>query len=185
MKQRIQLFTLLIMIAAATGEASAQKYVAKQGQISFFSDAAMEDIEALNKKVVSIFNASTGDIAFSLNVKDFHFDQSLMEEHFNEKYMESEKYPKSTFQGKITGFSLSEKQQQQVRAVGKLTIHGVTHDVDLPGTLTIADDKISMQAKFPVKLVDYKVEIPKLLWQKIAEEVAVTISIDYQTQANP
>ena len=74
----------------------------EQTFVSFFSDAAIEDITAENKKAAGVFNSATGDIAFSIPIKEYQFAKSLMKEHFNEKYMETEKYPKSTFQGKVT-----------------------------------------------------------------------------------
>ncbi len=34
-------------------------------------------------------------------LKEFSFEKKLMQEHFNENHMESDKYPKSTFSGRI------------------------------------------------------------------------------------
>lgn len=177
-----RIFIVLMILCVALG-AHAQKYNSTSGSISFYSHATLEDLAADNKKVVSIMNVSTGDVAFSVPVKDFKFEKSLMEEHFNEKYMESDKYPKSTFQGKITGYTAGTAGAQPVKATGKLTIHGVTRDVEIPGTLELAGGKLALRAKFKVKLADYKVEIPKLLWQNIAEEVEVTVALDYQEAA--
>jgi len=104
-----------------------------------------------------------------------------MEEHFNEKYMNSDQYPKSTFQGKINGLNPSLlSAAQDVRAEGKLTIHGVTKDVLIPGTLQNIDGKWFLKSKFKIKLEDYKVDIPKLLWEKIAEEVEVAVDFAYK-----
>ena len=150
--------------------------------VSFFSDGAIEDISAHTSKSVSIFNVATGDVAFSIPIQDFEFEKSLMKEHFNEKYMETEKFPKSTFQGKLTGFQTTGAGEQQARATGKLTIHGVTKEVDLPGTIEFVSGKIVMKSKFVVKLVDYKIAIPQLLWQNIAEEIEVKIDFTYKAQ---
>src|SRR5689334_4241571 len=76
-----------------------QKFTAEKGELSFFSDGAIEDIEAKNAMVGSLFNTTTGELVFIAKIKDFMFPKSLMREHFNEKYMETEKYPKSTFTG--------------------------------------------------------------------------------------
>lgn len=105
-----------------------------------------------------------------------------MQEHFNEKYMESEKYPKSTFQGNITGFDPTREAVQQVQSSGKLSIHGVTRDVVIPGTIQKQGESFLLKTKFIVKLVDYKITIPQLLWQNIAEEVEVTIEFTYKPQ---
>lgn len=158
----------------------AQKFTVEKGQISFFSDAAVEDIEAVNSSIASLYYPSSGDMAFVLKIKDFVFDKALMQEHFNEKYMESEKFPKSTFQGKVSGFNIEENGEQIVRAAGKLMIHGVTKDIDVEGTLKKEDGKLQLKSAFIVKLEDYKVQIPTLLWQNIAEQVEVRIDILYK-----
>ncbi len=98
------------------------------------------------------------------------------------KYMETEKYPRATFQGKLTGFDAAATQAQKVTAKGKLTIHGVTKDVEIPGTIEKQGEKYVAKSEFLVKLADYKVEIPQLLWQKIAEQVKVTVNFTYVHQ---
>ena len=158
----------------------AQKYSAEKAFVSFFSDAVIEDITAENTKVSTIFNSTTGDIVYSVPIKDFKFAKSLMEEHFNEKYMESEKFPKATFQGKVVGFDMSKGGSQEVRAQGKLTVHGVTHDIDVPGTFEVTGKKIVMKSKFMVKVADYEITIPQLMFQNIAEQVEVTIDFMYK-----
>lgn len=168
------------MALALCGQA--QKYVVEKSMISFYSHAAIEDISAKNEKIASIFNAATGEIVFSIPVSEFQFAKSLMQEHFNEKYMESDKYPKASFQGVIAGYDASAKGAQQLKAKGKLTVHGVTKDVEIPGTLEKQGDKLSLKAKFIIKLEDYNITRPQLLWKNIAEQVEVTTDISYKPQ---
>jgi polyisoprenoid-binding protein YceI len=164
--------------------AFAQKYISETSTITFFSDASLEDIAATNKKAVSLLDLTTTNIAFAIPMKEFQFAKSLMQEHFNEKYVESEKFPKATFEGKFTGFDIAKKGLQQVIAIGKMTIHGKTKPVEIPGTLEVVQDKLQLKTKFMVKLEDYEVSIPKLLWQKIAEEVEVSMEVLYKVKPN-
>jgi len=175
MKQFLRILFFLLPVAAA-----GQKFNVEKSMITFFSDAAIEDISAKNEKTNSIFNSETGEIAFSIPIKEFKFEKSLMQEHFNEKYMDSEKYPKSTFQGKLTGFDAKKTGSQDCRAQGKLFIHGITKDIDVPGTLEMTGGKVLMKSKFIVKLQDYEIAIPKLLWQNIAEQVEVSIDFIFK-----
>ncbi len=174
---RIFLHLFLILIATAV---SGQKFVSEQSAVSFYSHAAIEDITAKNKNATSIFNSATGEIVFSIPVTDFVFDKSLMQEHFNEKYLETEKYPKSTFKGKIVGFSESATGEQQVKAQGKLTLHGVTKDIDVSGTAIMKSKKIVLQSKFIIVLEEYNIERPKFAWKNIAEQVEVTVEFTYK-----
>jgi hypothetical protein len=166
------------MISA--GVSYAQKFTAEKGQITFFSDAAIEDIEAVNSIVGSLFNGTTGELVYIMKIRDFVFHKALMREHFNEKYMESEKFPKATFQGKIIGYKPNTTGEQKVKAIGKLAIHGVTRDIEVPGSVELVNGKLQMKSKFMVKLQDYNIKIPTLVWQNIAEEVQVTIDFIYK-----
>ena len=103
-----------------------------------------------------------------------------MQEHFNENYLESEKYPKSTFRGNINGFDATKKGWQDVKASGKLTIHGVENDISCEGKMAIEDDIIKIETKFQVKVADYKIKIPQIVFYNIAEIVDVTIKFDYE-----
>jgi hypothetical protein len=175
--KRVFLVTVGIIVAFL---AHSQKFTADKTYIKFFSDAAIEDITAENTKSSSIFNEITGDVVFSIPNKEFEFEKSLMKEHFNEKYLETEQFPKSTFQGKISGYQSSITGEQKATAIGKMTIHGVTQDVQIPGTMLMANGVLTMKAKFMVKLADYKIKIPQLLWKNIAEEVEVTVEFNYK-----
>ncbi|HTE32672.1 MAG TPA: YceI family protein [Chryseolinea sp.] len=179
MTQRIPVIILLVSVASTV---CGQKYVSDKTFISFYSHAAIEDIKAENKKTTALFDAGSGDIAFSVPIKEFQFAKSLMKEHFNEKYMDTEKFPKSTFQGVVEGFDPASKTEQSVIAKGKLSIHGVTKDVEIPGKLTSDGSTLVMKASFITQLKDYNIEIPTLMWQNIAEQVEVTVDFSFKPQ---
>jgi hypothetical protein len=58
-------------------------------------------------------------------------------------------------------------------------IHGVVREVEIPATLEWTTTNVLAKAVFKVKLEDYKIKIPKLLWKNIAEEVEVTVEYNY------
>lgn len=169
-------FALLLLPAVST---FSQRYMAEGGMISFYSDAPVENITATNQNVTSIFTASTGAIAFSVPVRDFEFEKKLMKEHFNDKYMESDRFPRSTFSGAIIGYSMNASGPQRVRAKGKLTIHGIVHEIDVPGSFEVKDGGIVMKTRFNVLLADYGIRIPQLLWENISEEIQITVDLTY------
>lgn len=173
-------FILLAAYGLLATTAYGQKYTAEKSFVKFFSQAAIEDITATNEKATALFDAGTGAVAFVVPINQFMFAKSLMQEHFNEKYLESERYPKSTFQGRIVGFNPELMTAQSVNAEGKLTIHGITREVTIPGQITRSDKSLSMSSKFMVELKDYKIDIPRLMWQNIAERVEVTLEFSFR-----
>jgi polyisoprenoid-binding protein YceI len=172
---------LSILLCFFAASALGQKLVSKKSKVTFFSDAVLEDITATTSKANGIIDLGKQEFAFSVPIKEFEFEKSLMKEHFNEKYMESEKFPKGTFLGKIEGFDPASP-KQDVKANGKLTIHGVTKEVSLPATMEKSDKGYNVTAKFIVKLEDYSIAIPQLLFQNIAEQVEVTADFNFLPQ---
>lgn len=145
--------------------------------VTFFSKSPLEDIEATNKKAAVILDATTGDLQSVITIKMFKFKNALMEEHFNENYMESTKFPNAMFKGKVNEkIDLTTDAPQKVTATGKLTIHGVTKDVTLEGTITKKGDAIALETKFKVKVADYDIKVPSLYVKNIAEVVDVTLT---------
>lgn len=157
-------------------------YMTRSGQISFFSKTPMENIEAVNNEVTSMLNPSTGELVFAVLIKSFRFERALMEEHFNENYMESDKLPKATFQGKITNLvavDFKKEGSYSVSVTGDLTIHGVKQEVTAMGNVVVAKDKISVTSSFTVKPPDYKISIPSLVAEKIADTIEVKVNCQY------
>jgi len=176
-----------LIICCTYISSKAQVFFTKNGMISFYSAAPIENIKADNNQVISIINTTTGELQFSLLINAFHFKKSLMEEHFNENYMESKKYPKASFKGKITDLSkvnFKVDGTYPVTVSGDLTIHGVTNKVTSTGTIAVKGGVISASSKFPVKLSDYKIEIPKIVKDNIAKVVDVTVSCLYDKKNN-
>ncbi|OFY47900.1 MAG: polyisoprenoid-binding protein [Bacteroidetes bacterium RBG_13_46_8] len=160
----------------------AQKFIAKNGHIWFYSHTPVEEIEAHNRQAVSILDAATGDLQFSLLVKSFDFKIALMQEHFNENYMESDKFPKSSFKGKIVNLNkidFKKDGEYTAEVSGDLTIHGVTKPVSTTGTMEVKGQVITARAKFVVTPKDYNIEIPSLVEKNIAKSIDVNVDVAY------
>jgi polyisoprenoid-binding protein YceI len=168
---------IIILLLPASG-LLAQKFISGKNHISFYSKAPMEDIEAHTYSAKSIFDAGTGEIVFTVPINTFQFKKSLMQEHFNEKYLESDKYPRAKFKGKVTGFQETSG-KQVVTAVGTLEIHGVTREVSVKGEIDYSSQQVTIISKFPVRVADYKIRIPKIVAFNIAEVVDVNIEFIY------
>jgi len=151
-----------------------QIYMGKQATVHFLSKAEIEDIEAKNTLAKIALNPANGKVQVKVQIKAFKFESSFMESHFNENYMESDKYPFSSFDGKINEtVDYTKDGETKVTCTGKLEMHGVTKEITIPGTLKVNGKELTLKADFKVKLVDYKIKVPSLYAKKIAEEIAV------------
>ena len=176
---------------------SAQKYYTNTGITEFDgSKAAFEPIKAKNNSSISAINVSNGNIAALIKIKDFEFRLGLMQEHFNENYLESYKYPKSTFEGNIelsTGsiydgntqifnYALVDENFMDIIIKGQLTIKGVTKDIIATGKIKKIENDLNLISSFSVKLSDFNIKIPKVVFMKIDEVVKINLNYNYELQ---
>lgn len=159
---------------------SQQVYITHNGVASFVSNASLEVIKAESKEVEGAIDLSNRNFVFTIDNKSFKgFNSPLQQEHFYENYMETHLYPVSTFNGKIIEeIDLKSSQEQMVRAKGILDIHGVSQERIIKGTVKVINDKIQVKAEFSVLLEDHQIKIPKVVNQKIAESITVSVSTE-------
>tara|TARA_B100000886_G_scaffold310707_1_gene245608 strand:- start:1024 stop:1563 length:540 start_codon:yes stop_codon:yes gene_type:complete len=163
----------------------AQQFYTNKGKISFFSEAPLEDISAVNENVSAIIDSQTGGFAFRVKIVDFTFPNSLMQEHFNESYLESEKYPLSTFTGVIDNFSdLDLSNEQKLMVNGSLSMHGISKYAQMKVSAQMINDELHISSAFNVTLEDYDIDIPKIMMYKIAEIITVTVEIKLNKRYN-
>ncbi len=181
-------FFFLLMLSFTVVSASAQDiYGTKKGQVTFYSEAPLENIEARNNEAAGFIDTKTGEIAFSVLIKSFKFEKALMEEHFNTSYMESDKYPKSTFMGKIKNPEVVKWNTDgtyRVTAEGTLNIHNVSKPLTTEATIVIKDGNVSSNAKFNVRVADFNIKVPSAVSRNIAETVEVTVDCRYDPVQN-
>jgi len=154
------------------------KFYTKNGNISFYSKAPLETIEASHKSVTCVLDSKTGNFQFAVLMKGFEFEKALMQEHFNENYVESHKFPKAEFKGQVLNpgdVPFAKDGSYPVKVKGMLSIHGETRDVETDGILTVKGGKLQAGAVFNIALEDYRIEIPKIVKDNISKTVKITV----------
>lgn len=95
--------------------------------------------------------------------------------------METDKYPTATFSGKlIEHVDLTLPGTYVVRAKGQLTIHGRTKERIIKTEIISTGEELKAKASFMVPLVDHQIEVPRIVNQKIAQEIDVSIQATFQ-----
>ena len=102
-----------------------------------------------------------------------------MQNHFNDQYLESDKYPEARFEGKFTGAPIELNGSTEALFEGLLTIHGETNKVSGKAMLQKEGNIIHGKSTIQVRLEDYKIKIPRMVIKNIAEEVEITIQIEF------
>ena len=177
MKKNIILLVILLIV----GVSQSQKMITRTGEIKFDATVpgALDEVIGNNKTVSSIYDKATAKLVVQGMVKSFKFKSPLMEEHFNENYMESDKFPKTSFDGKIIGY---DGKTGSYDVEGDLTIHGVTNKVKTKMTLSNDGTKLVMAGSFIIKLIDFKIDVPALAKKTLAETAKISLKLPFENK---
>jgi len=105
---------------------------------------------------------------------------SLRDRHAREKYLEVEKYPEASFEMAPitlpTEFLDETQKETSLPIKGKLTLHGVTREVEAKTQVKREGTEVEVQSTFEIKLPEYQVAIPSFAGIKVAEDVTLTVN---------
>ena len=169
---------ILFFICFLSLSHSQEKYWTRSGTLTFeASMPAFEEVKATNENVTAILNSADGSFASLALVKGFRFKNALMEEHFNESYIESSRFPKAIFRGNIANFD-GQNLNKSYTLRGTLELHGKTNTVAVEINIFKDGNNLNCSGVFTVSAADYEIEIPKIVRNKVSDEVH--IKFDFQ-----
>jgi len=179
-KRLVKVYNMLIisiLISLNGFSQSDGRFFIYNSTVRFISNASLERIEAVSNDLRGIIDINSNSFAFSISNTSFKgFNNQLQEEHFNENYMESGKYPKCTFSGKlIDNIDFKKDGRYMVRAKGILNIKGIGQERIINSTISVKGNEVFISCEFMVLLVDHEIRIPRIVQQKIAPEIEISI----------
>lgn len=173
-----RLVLLAFMMVFATGVYAQKIYEVKNGSIRFFSDAPQELIRASSDQLKGVFDTRKKTFAFRIDIGSFMgFNSPLQREHFNENYMETTKFPTAVYSGKIIeDVDITKDGEYNVRAKGKLNIHGMEQERIINTKIKTKNGKCVVRSEFIVPLADHHIKIPRVVYDKLSPEINVQVN---------
>jgi hypothetical protein len=155
-------------------------YYTSNGEVTFRSEASQELIKATSSRLQGVVNPENRTYLFKVLIRTFHgFNSALQQEHFNEKYLESEKFPEASFSGKIIeDIDLSIDGTYNVRAKGKLNVHGISMERIIRSLVNVKNGVITIESNFSILLSDHNIKVPKVVHEKIASEIMIETKVE-------
>lgn len=109
-------------------------------------------------------------VTVSVDVTTFDSDNSNRDSHAME-VVDALEYPESTFTS-----ARIEQRGDSLFASGKLTFHGITHDVTIAAKTEWSASQVVVNGAFDILLSDYKVERPSLLMIPVENTLRFTLT---------
>jgi len=174
-RKALLLLSILLLFLGWSHAAEIQVDKTQKNLVKFISDAPIEDFDGTTDKIdgYAVWEGNDplqkSEIYFEVDLASIDTGIGLRNRHMRERYLETDKYPRAEYTGKLTKAEKQSETVYKVRTEGKMSIHGVDNPFTADGTVTVDGQLFRVQVRFPIKLSDYRISIPKIMFYKIDE----------------
>jgi polyisoprenoid-binding protein YceI len=168
------------MVLLFSGVATAQVFETRGGYAEFESKASVESFKGISRNLAGQLSLADSTLDFYLDLNTIATGITLRDRQMRENFLQTETFPFAEFTGKFyNAIDVGSDTPQKVFVRGNFTIHGVEKEIDVVATITPKGrNMLSATATWPLKLSDYGIEVPSLLFYRLNETLILTVNVD-------
>lgn len=184
MKFIIIIFMMILLTYGVLWSSEYHVDRSKNNSVKFISSAPIENFEGNTKKIDGyVLIAETNalydaEVYFEVDLNSVDTGIGLRNRHMREDYLHTDKYPIASFKGKINEVSKVSDFEYNVKVTGDMFIHGVTKKIMVSGKIFIGQNSMRITTNFIVKLTDYQIAVPKMMFLKISEDIQLVLDFN-------
>jgi polyisoprenoid-binding protein YceI len=146
-----------------------------------FTGEAWYRPQALEQSSVRVeIDAASLAVAGDVNDKD----RQEMERAMREEVLETERYSLILFESYAIQAGRIAEGMYRMKITGKLTLHGVTRDLEFPSTLTAGDDNLRANGEFSIRQTDYRIKLVSVAGGTLQLKDELKFTFDVVAQRN-
>lgn len=162
----------------------AQLYFSNTGTVNFHSKTGIHSFTGTSHHLTGQINLSTGTIDFYVDLETLDTGNGKRDRDMFQT-LETDKYPFAEFFGSLhSDFDINKTGPQPVTVKGTFKLHGKKQQIEVQGTMKKTNEGILVKADWVIRLEDYKIKPPRLLFIKVAQEQKIDFEILLQPKVN-
>lgn len=169
---------LVLFLLSSSNYILAQQFTAQDGKVKFLSKAPLNEFTGVSEQLNGLVDLKENVLDFYVDLNTLKTGIALRDKHMRENYLETEKFPFAEFTGKLDRIPALSQEWTTVTATGNFKIHGISKPISVQGKLRqTPSGNLELSGSFTVRLSDYQIDIPKLVFYELAEEQAVSLNL--------
>ena len=169
------LLTILAVCYLVPNLALSQAYKTNTGHAEFESSVPLHSFIGTSDHLVGKISLQDSTVDFYLDLTTLDTGNDKRDKDMRET-LETDKYPFAEFYGKlVTDFKADTSTKQKVTVRGEFTIHNVTKDVSISGTIQKKSGGLLIKAGWTLDMTDYNIRPPGILFYRVEENIDIQI----------
>jgi len=157
----------------------------KENQVKFTSEVAGFSFEGVTSKVDGYIYWEGTELFEKKSQLLFQVDLNSLDTGIGKRdrdmrnVLGTDKWPKVILKGEIVEHapidSVANAYMGKVK--GKISLHGVEREVEIPGRITVEEGRSRINAEFSLQLADFDIEAPSLAaFIKVSQDIRIAVS---------
>jgi polyisoprenoid-binding protein YceI len=119
------------------------------------------------------------DAAVTINAASLDTGHPERDADMRQDFLEVERFPTIEFRVDklLTPQPVANTASWDLVLQGKLTVHGITRDVKVPTTVSIADERVTARGRIYMDMQEYNIRVPRLFLVPMKSEVLVGFEV--------
>jgi len=177
------LILLLGSLLTSAVPSTAQEFqvaLERPNRVRFTSDAPLEEFEGVTSRIDGFLfldgaglggetDLTRSEFYFEVDLASLDTGIGLRNRHMRDHYLETDRFPFSTFTGRVIALDRDPSGGFRAVASGTLEIHGAERRREIECTALPTGEDLRVRCGFAVLLSDHDIPIPKLMFMKIDE----------------
>lgn len=170
---------LLALVVAGWGSgASAQTYQARNGLVEFTSTAPLLTFSGTSRQLLGLLNLADGTVDFYVDLNTLDTGNRRRDRDMRTVYLETSRFPFAEFKGRlVTPFDAARTGPQPATVRGEFIMRGISRPFEATGTLERSGRGIRVQAGWDIRLEDFNIERPRIVFYELSDVQRVRIDI--------
>lgn len=178
------------------GAASQEYHVDRDAdnRVRFISQAPIEEVVGVTDRIDGYLllngprleegSATEGtQLYLEVDLASLDTGLGLRNRHMRNNYLEVREFPYAIFEAVIERVESASDAGFRVTAQGVVEIHGVRREMRIPCDLSTRGEGYRVRCAFNVLLSDFDIEIPRIMFLKLADEIR--IELDFAVRPAP
>ena len=173
---------LLVFVSSALFAGEWQVEKSDKNLVKFISDAPIEDFEGVTSEIDGYIFwegdnlLEKSELYFEINLNALDTGIGLRNRHMRENYLEAKLFPTTWFKGSCVKVTADGENRWKVLVQGTMFIHGKERMKSIEGVITREGSRLRITSQFGVKLSDYGITIPSIMFYKIDETMQLELN---------
>ena len=174
---------LALLIPVATEAQEFHVDLSADRSVRFISRTTLEDFEGVTDRIDGFVSVPGGVRAggpypetrlyFEVDLASIDTGLGLRN---RDNYLETDAFPFAMLDASVTLIEPGEGGRSLITAAGTLSIHGIENPVTIRCRAEPADGgAYRIDCRFPVVLLDHEIQVPRVMFMKLADEVVVEV----------